>query len=126
MKSYIQRFSLVVSLFGTHFLEDPNDLFVKIGQKLRALGISAPSLRLPTPSQHGEDLYEQGQLTLSAEVFEQSGLRGKARARKIRRLLAELDLPILKSKPLESSRNEKNVLFYLTNSKPFKIGRAHV
>lgn len=119
MKPYIQRFTLVVSLFGTHFLEDPNDLFVKIGQKLRALGISAPSLRLPTPSQHGEDLYEQGQLTLSAEVFEQSGLRGKARARKIRRLLAELDLPILKSKPLESSRNEKNVLFYLTNSKPF-------
>src|SRR5699024_3156773 len=56
---------------------------------------------------------------LSAEVFEQSGLRGKARARKIRLLLAELDLPILKSKPLESSRNEKNVLFYLTNSKPF-------
>lgn len=119
MKPYIQRFSLVVSLFGTHFLEDPNDLFVKIGQKLRALGILVPSLRLPTPSQHGEYLYEQGQLTLSADAFELSGFRGRARAQKIRRQLAELDLPILKSKPLESSRNAKNVLFYLTNSKPF-------
>ncbi|APT94556.1 glycosyl transferase family 1 [Corynebacterium stationis] len=119
MKSYIQRFSLVVSLFGTHFLEDPNDLFVKIGQKLRVLGILVPPLRLPTPSQHGEDLYEQGQLTLSADAFEQSGFRGKARARKIRRQLAELDFPISKSKPLESSRDPKNVLFYLTNSKPF-------
>lgn len=119
MKPYIQRFSLVVSLFGTHFLEDPNDLFVKIGQKLRTLGISVPSLRLPSPSQYGEDLYEQGQLTLSVDAFEQSGFRGKARARKIRRQLAELDLPILKSKPLESSRSVKNVLFYLTNSKPY-------
>ena len=119
MKPYIQRFSLVVSIFGTHFLEDPNDLFVKIGQKLRALGISVPSLRLPTPSQHGEDLYEQGQLTLSADAFEQSGFRGRARARKIRRQLAELDLPILKSRPLDSSCKTKNVLFYLTNSKPY-------
>lgn len=119
MKSYIQRFSLVVSLFGTHFLEDPNDLFVKIGQKLRALGISVPSLRLPTPSRHGEYLYEQGQLTLSADAFEQSGFRGRARAQKIRRQLAELDLPILKSRPLDNSCKTKNVLFYLTNSKPY-------
>lgn len=119
MKPYIQRFSLVVSLFGTHFLEDPNDLFVKIGQKLRALRISVPFLRLPTPSRHGEGLYEQGQLTLSAEAFEQSGFRGRARAQKIRRQLAELDLPILKSRPLESSRSAKSVLFYLTNSKPY-------
>ena len=119
MKSYIQRFSLVVSLFGTHFLEDPNDLFVKISQKLGALGMPVLSLRLPTPSQHGEDLYEQGQLTISAEIFEQSGIRGRARARKIRRQLAELDLPILKGKPLSSSCNSKNVLFYLTNSKPY-------
>ncbi|AHI19526.1 group 1 glycosyl transferase [Corynebacterium casei LMG S-19264] len=119
MKSYIQRASLAASLFGTHLLEDPNDLFVKVSQKLRIFGIPVRTLRLPTPSQYGEDLYEQGQLTLSAEIFEQSGIRGMARARKIRRQLAELDLPILKSRPLDSSCNSKNVLFYLTNSKPY-------
>lgn len=119
MKSYVQRISLVVSLFGTHLLEDPNDLFEKVGQKLRGLGMPVPILRFPTPSQYGEDLYEQGRLSLSADVFEQSGIRGKARARKIRRQIAELDFPILKSKALNSRRNSHNVLFYLTNSKPF-------
>ena len=119
MKLYIQRFSLVFSLFGTHFWEDPNDIFIKIGQKLRPLGIAVPSLQLPTPSRQGEDWYEQGQLTLSAHAFEQSGFRGRARAQKIRRQLDELDLPILKSKPLRRSRSSKNVLFYLTNCKPF-------
>lgn len=119
MKTYIQRISLVISLFGTHLLEDPNDLFLKISQKLRGLGPTVRTMRLPTPSQYGEEMYEQGQLTLSADAFEHSGLRGKARARKVRRQLAEIDMPILKSIPLDSRRDSNNVLFYLTNSKPF-------
>ncbi|MGP5118398.1 glycosyltransferase family 4 protein [Corynebacterium casei] len=119
MKIFIQRFTLVLSLFGTHLVEDPNDLFLKISQKLRVLGLPIQALRLPTPNQRGENLYEQGRFSLSANEFEQSGLRGKARARKIRRQLAELDFPILESKPLNSGQAPRNVLFYLTNSKPF-------
>lgn len=119
MKAYIQRIFLVVSLFGIHLVEDPNDLFAKISQKLRALGVSVRTLRFPTPSRYGESLYERGQLTLSAGEFEQSGIRGQSRSRKIRRQLAELDMRILQSKPLDTCRNTNNVLFYLTNSKPF-------
>lgn len=119
LKEYGQRISLVATLFGAHLLEDPNDLFLKVSQKLRGLGISAPTLKLPNPSQLGEDLYGQGQLSLSAAEFEQSGLRGKTRARKIRRQISELNMPILPSLTLDSDSDPHNILFYLTNSKPF-------
>lgn len=119
LKEYGQRISLVASLFGAHLVEDPNDLFLKVSQILRGLGISVPTLKLPTPSQHGEDLYEQGQLSLSAAEFEQSGLRGRARARKVRRQISELSMPILGSLPLDRDSDPHNILFYLTNSKPF-------
>lgn len=119
LKECGQRISLVASLFGTHLLEDPNDLFAKIRQKLRGLGIRVPTLKLPTPSQRGENLYIQGHLSLSAAEFEQSGLRGKTRARKIRRQILELNMPILDSVPLMHDGHPHNILFYLTNSKPF-------
>lgn len=118
-RSYSQLIPLVVSLFGTHFWEDPNDLFLKISQKLRSSGIPFPTFRLPTPSHRGELLYEQGQLSLSAAEFERNGMRGRAKARKIRRQVTELNLPILESKPLGDQECVSNVLFYLNNSKPF-------
>lgn len=119
LREYIQRISLVASLFGIHLLEDPNDLFLKISQKLRALGIPIRTIRLPTPSQLGEQLYDQGQLSLSAAEFEKKGIRGKLRARKIWRQISELNMPILDSVPLVRDGHPHNILFYLTNSKPF-------
>src|SRR5699024_9296980 len=95
-----KRLALALSLFGVHLWEDPNDLLVKISQKARGFGITISPLRIPSPSGKGDSLYERGELTLSIAEFEKSGIRGAARARKIRRQVEELDTAILKSKEL--------------------------
>lgn len=118
-KTVLRRITLAFSLFGTHFFEDPNDLFKKVEQKLRLKGLSFPELEFRTPNGDGELLYEMGEYTKSAIAFESSGIKGKNRARKIRRQLDELQAPIYQSISLDSSVNPQRVLFYLTNSKPF-------
>src|SRR5699024_867355 len=113
--------SLAISIVGVHLFEDPNELFVRVGQKMRSRGISVPALRTPSPNQTAELLFEAGEYTESAALFESSGFRGHARARKIRRQLEELATPIQGSALLnrELELSNAKILFYLTNSKPF-------
>lgn len=121
LKSGYRRLSLAISLFGVHLFEDPNDLFIKISQKMRSKGIRIRALKSPTPNQKAEQLIEVGELSESAALFARSGFRGKFRARKIMRQIEELAMPIRKSAQLETDLelSDVNVLFYLTNSKPF-------
>lgn len=121
LSSVYRRVSLAVSLFGVHLFEDPNDLFMKISQKLRSKSLPVPVLKPPTPNRKAEQLFEVGELSESAALFARSGILGRSRARKIRRQTEELAMPIRKSTQLEKEieLSDVNVLFYLTNSKPF-------
>lgn len=121
LNSGFRRISLAVSLFGVHLFEDPNDLFIKISQKLRSKCLPVPAIKFPTLNQKAEQLFEVGELSESAALFARSGFRGRARARKIKRQIEEFVMPMRKSVQLEQELNLSNVrvLFYLTNSKPF-------
>ncbi|MGO3877171.1 MAG: glycosyltransferase family 4 protein [Corynebacterium sp.] len=119
LRNVCQRLTLTVSLFGTHLLEDPNDLFKKIELKLRGMGLRIPQISQPSPSRLGDKYFDEGELTKSIREFEAAGFRGKNRARKIRRQLEEFSLPITDSIELTTSESPHRVLFYLTNSKPF-------
>ena len=114
-----RRLTLALSLFSVHLLEDPNDLFAKIGRKIRRRGLEVPTFKLPTPSKSAEELWVLGELSKSVEEFAKSGVRGKLRARKIRRQLVELAMPVKASAKLEHTSGQVKVLFYFTNSKPF-------
>lgn len=119
LKTAYRRLTLAVSLFSVHLLEDPNDLFAKISQKIRRRGLEVPTFKLPTPSKSAEELWVLGELSKSVEEFAKSGVRGKLRARKIRRQLVELAMPVKASAKLEHTSGQLKVLFYFTNSKPF-------
>ena len=119
LKTLIRRVTLAMSLFGSHLFEDPNDLLLKVGQKLRTKGVPFRVMRFPSPNEDGELLFQVGELSRSIKKFELSGVRGAARARKVHRQLEEFNMPILQSDPPEKRSGHKNVLFYLTNSKPF-------
>ena len=117
--SALRRITLALSLFSVHLLEDPNDLFAKVSQKLRGKGFPVPALKISSPNLQAEKLFEIGELSRSAQLFQESGFRGRSRARKIRRQLAEFAVPIKPSARLSQNLERINVLFYLTNSKPF-------
>jgi len=119
LKIAYRRLTLAFSLFSVHLVEDPNDLFAKISQKLSQRGLGTPAFKLPTPSKSAEELWGLGELSKSVEEFAKSGFRGRMRARKIRRQLVELAIPVKQSAKLEQTSGQVRVLFYFTNSKPF-------
>src|SRR5699024_8829029 len=93
LTSGYRRISLAISLFGVHLFEDPNDLLIKVSQKLSSKGLPAPQLKSPSPNQEAELLFEVGELSGSAVLFDESGFLGRNRARKIRRQIEELSSP---------------------------------